>query len=290
LERLLRLVESLNAKIAGIDRAGFHDASILGEAVHPQNFNTMRRIRDEDGAVIEEEEQFLELAGSETLAQQLRAFLEAGGREMLEDLPDGIHSGLNRRGARGLFFYFRAGEGTETQHFWRYVDLLEDRILDNRQVIASYIACQKETARVIDPLLWSRVFELQERVIEDVLRSVREQASLEVAPRTIDPVQGSVSAAVQGYLNHPDVSRERAVAVLRFLRAPMVGVAVKELRSAFRLFQKKPDIQALLGAVENLREKTGGVMAAPEAGTSERPRHLTRDELRLICFDLVTGG
>jgi len=289
LERLLRLVESLNAKITGIDRAGFHDASILGEAVHPRNFNTLRRIRDEDGAVIEEEEQLLELAGSETLAQQLRAFLEAGGRERLEELPDGIHSGLARGGARGLFFYFRAGEGMAAQHFWRYADLREDRILDNRQVIATYIACQKETQRVVDPLLWSRVFELQERVIEDILRSVREQASLEIAPRMVDPVQQSVAAAVQGYLNHPDVSRSRAVAALRFLREPMVGVAVKELKAAFLLFRKKPDVDKLLGAIEALRERNGGALA-PEAEQPEKPRPLTREQLRLICFDLVTGG
>jgi superfamily II DNA/RNA helicase len=63
LERLLGLVESLSRKIADIDRAGFLDASVLGEVVHPQNFNTLRRIRDEDGAVLEEEEQFTEDAG-----------------------------------------------------------------------------------------------------------------------------------------------------------------------------------------------------------------------------------
>ncbi|MBV8055288.1 MAG: hypothetical protein JO071_08630, partial [Deltaproteobacteria bacterium] len=42
---LLRLVESLSEKIAAIDVTGFLDASILGEAVHPRNFNTLRRIR-----------------------------------------------------------------------------------------------------------------------------------------------------------------------------------------------------------------------------------------------------
>ena len=62
LERLLGLVESLSDKIAAIDATGFLDASILGESVHPRNFNTLRRIRDEDGSVIEEEEQFTELA------------------------------------------------------------------------------------------------------------------------------------------------------------------------------------------------------------------------------------
>jgi superfamily II DNA/RNA helicase len=44
LERLLGLVESLSDKIAAIDATGFLDASILGESVHPRNFNTLRRI------------------------------------------------------------------------------------------------------------------------------------------------------------------------------------------------------------------------------------------------------
>jgi superfamily II DNA or RNA helicase len=290
LERLLRLVESLNEKIAGIDRAGFHDASILGEIVHPRNFNTLRRIRDEDGSVIQEEEQFAELAGSEVLSQQLRAFLEAGGSDLLEELPDGIHSGLARVGAKGVFFYFRAGVEASSQHFWRYVDLREDRILDNRHLIASYIACQKDTPRVIDPMLWSRIFELQERVIEDILRSVREQVSLEVAPRSVDPVQQSVSTAIQGYLNHPEVDRARAVEAIRYLRDPMVGVEVKELRAAFRLFQKKADIQSLLAAVESLREKSGEAVDLEPTSEVERVRSITREDLRLICFDLVTGG
>ncbi|MBI4193511.1 MAG: helicase [Betaproteobacteria bacterium] len=108
LERLLRLVESLSQKISAIDQAGFHDASVLGELVHPQNFNTLRRIREEDGTVIQEEEQAIELVSNESLAHQLRQMLEDGARETLEQLPDGIHSGLIKPGARGVFFYFRA--------------------------------------------------------------------------------------------------------------------------------------------------------------------------------------
>ena len=134
LERLLGLVESLNRKITDIDRTGFLDASVLGETVHPRNFNTLRRIMDEDGTVIEEQEQFTELASNEFLLQQLRSLLDTGAREMLEDLPDGIHSGLARDGEKGMFFYYTApgprGEGR--RHFWRYYDISRNRVLDNR--------------------------------------------------------------------------------------------------------------------------------------------------------------
>ena len=112
LEKLLRLVESLNRKITDIDRSGFLDVSVLGETVHPRNFNTLRRILDEDGSVIEEQEQFAELASNEFLLHQLQSLLDTGAREMLEELPDGIHSGLAQAGGRGLFFYFTAPGGT----------------------------------------------------------------------------------------------------------------------------------------------------------------------------------
>jgi hypothetical protein len=43
--------------------------------------------------VIEEEEQFTELASNEFLIKQLRELLDGGGREALDALPNGIHFG-----------------------------------------------------------------------------------------------------------------------------------------------------------------------------------------------------
>ena len=168
LDRLLGLVQSLNRKIDQINSTGFLDASVLGETVHPQNFNTLRRIREEDGAVVEEQEQFAELASNEFLLQQLQSLLDAGGRQLLEGLPDGIHSGLVRDGRRGLFFYFTSPgpRGQGRQHFWRYYDLHEKRVLDNRYLIANLIACAEDTPRVVGD---ADVFEIQEKVIEHIL-------------------------------------------------------------------------------------------------------------------------
>jgi hypothetical protein len=238
LERLLGLVERLSRKIADIDRAGFLDASILGETVHPRNFNTLRRICDEDGSVVEEEERFMELAGSEFLMQQLRAMLDAGGREMLESLPDGIHSGLAKAGVEGIFFYFQ-GKAHESGkiHFWKYFDLKEQQIVDNRYVIANLIACERDTPRVVDPEMLRSVFDLQEKVIEEILRSAQEQKALEAAPRSVDPIQQTVAMAIQGYLDHPNVDRARGVEAIRFLNRPMLKVQVGEFRRAYREFR-----------------------------------------------------
>lgn len=291
LERLLGLVQSLSLKIADIDRAGFLDASVLGETVHPRNFNTIRRIREEDGSVIEEEEQFTELASNEFLLQQLRSLVEAGGQEMLESLPDGIHSGLAKQGAKGVFFYFQARpRGQAKSDFWKYYDLKDHSIIDNRYIIANLIACPKDAPRVVDPEIFRSVFDLQEKVVEDILRSVEEQRALEVAPRSVDPIQQTIATVLQSYLNHPDVDRSLAIEAIKFLNQPMLAVQVRRLRQVYKEFQAKGEVKRLLGVIDELRKSFG-----VEQGTGETPRSpttssLRREDLRLICFDLLTGA
>lgn len=291
LERLLGLVESLSKKIADIDRAGFLDTSVLGETVHPQNFNTLRRIQDEDGSVIEEEEQFTELASNEFLMQQLRTLIDLGGREMLESLPNGIHSGLVKSGAKGVFFYFKApaSEGG-THHFWKYFDLKDQRIIDNRYIVANTIACDRDTPRVVDPEMFRAVFDLQEKVIEEIIRSFQEQRALESAPRSVDPIQQTVATVLQGYLNHPDVDRRHAIETIRFLNQPMLAIQVRDLRRAYKEFQREGNIKTLLATIDDLRNKFGAQQTASGNGKPGPLDKINRGDLRLICFDLVTGG
>ena len=292
LERLLGLVERLSQRISDIDSLGLLDASVLGETVHPRNFNTLRRIEEEDGAVIEEEEQFTELASNEFLLQMLRNFLDKGGQDQLDTLPDGIHSGLAREGARGVFFYFRADrEFAGKMHFWKYVDLKTNGVVDNRYVIANLIACAPDTPRVVDPALFCQVFDAQEKAIEDILRSVEQQRSLESAPRTVDPIQQTVATTIQGYLNNPDMDRQRGIEAIRFLNRPMLTVQVRELRRAYAEFQNGKDIRKLLGALHQLRDRFGEGVGNGVASNSTTPSAaLSRDDLRLVCFDFICGG
>ncbi len=293
LERLLRLVESLSRKIAAIDRAGFLDASVLGEIVHPQNFNTLRRICEEDGTVIEEEEQFTELASNEFLVQQLRSLLASGGQEMLDTLPDGIHSGLIKAGASGIFFYFQADDTTGGKfHFWKYYDLKSHRFIDNRYLIANLISCEKDTPRVVDPEVFSAIFDIKEKAVNSILRSHQEQQALKAAPRAIDPIQQTVATAIQGYLNHPTIERKLAIDAIKFLNQPMLAIQVRALRKAYKEFQQKSEIQSLLTAVEELRAKFGE-QSSSAMGNGNRGKPvcpIKREDLRLICFDFVIGG
>jgi len=281
LERLLGLVESLARKIADIDRAGFLDASVLGETVHPRNFNTLRRIREEDGTVIEEEEQFAELASNEFLVQTLRGVLGAEGRARLEQLPDGIHSGLAKLRASGLFFYFQAPDpgGSGRLHFWQYYDAAADRVIDNRYLIANLIACERDTPRVIGE---HDVFAVQERVIEHIVAGYQQQRALEEAPKSLDPLQQTLATTLQGYLNRPEVKRQEVLGAIRFLSQPLPSVVIKDLRSLYGEFAKSAQVGPLLAAILAL----AGSYAAPSAGV-QGSRFLQRESLRLICFDYL---
>jgi superfamily II DNA or RNA helicase len=290
LESLLGLVESLSRKIADIDKAGFLDASVLGETVHPKNFNTLRRIMEEDGAVIDEEEEFAGLASSEFLMQSLREFLETGGLEIMKKLPDGIHSGLMKEGARGVFFYFQAGgEAGEKSHFWKYYNLKVDSIFDNRYLITNLISCDKDTPRVVEPEMFRSVFEYQEVVIESILKSVQEQVAMEAAPLSVDPIQQTLAVLLQGHLNDPGLSRERVIGAVRVLNQPMLTVQIKRLRELYKEFQASSNIEALLYGVEELGEYFGLKTVEGSRRVDEKPR-LERSDLRLICFDFLSGG
>ena len=282
LERLLRLVESLSRKITDIDRTGFLDASVLGEAVHPRNFNTLRRIMDEDGAVIEEQEQFAELASNEFLLQHLLSELNTGARGMLEELPDGIHSGLVRDGEKGMFFYFTApgDEGEGRRHFWRYYDIGRDRVLDNRFLIANMISCSPDTPRVVGDC---DVFAIQDRVIDNILSSVREQQAVEAAPTILAPLQQTVITLLRGYLNSPAVNHADARDAMKRLRSPMTHTAIRELRRTFEQFQTDQNIEPVVSHVQSIEAVDHIAGSAAFDSRSE----LSRKDLHLVCFDYV---
>ena len=296
LETLLGLVESLSQKIASIDQSGFLDASILGEVVHPRNFNTLRRIEEEDGKVVEEQEQFAELVSSEFLLQNLKNLLDVGMRRMLEDLPDGIHSGLAREGAKGVFFYFTApGDGLPSptaaraprQHFWRYIDLSEDarggRIEDNRYVITNLIQCQPDTPRIVPVDGEVDIFALQEKVIASIVQSSVEQVAVEEAPKQLDPIQQTIATILRGYINSPAVSRKDMLAAIQQLNQPLPGVYIKELRRAHESFTTNGQVTELLAAVQGISQAT--VEPATTTGESKAP--VRREDLKLVCFDYL---
>ena len=283
LESLLRLVERLTSRISTIDSFGLLDASILGESVHPRTFNTLRRIRDEDGTVLDEEEARAELAGPELLLKHLKEMLKRDAAEAVTNLPHGVHSGLRRDKCYGMFFYFQAPRitGDGKRHFWRYIDAASHTIEDNRFAIAQRIACQRDEPRFIGD---QDVFVLQEKVIEHIVSADRAAEAKAAAPPTIDPIQQIVSEDLKDALRRQSVDRNVAKETIRFLGQPMGRALHKKLKESHQEWTASRDDNGLLNAVSALAAEF-----SKERPPTDVKGTLRREDLTLICFEYVTG-
>ena len=232
--------------------------------------------------MIEEQEQFAELASNEFLLHQLQNLLDTGAQEMLDELPDGIHSGLARPGENGLFFYFTApgrnGEGR--RHFWRYYDFNSGRVVDNRFLIANLIACSPDTPRVVGDC---DIFAIQEKVIDDILDSVREQQAIDAAPKILDPLQQTVITLLRGYVNSPAVERHVVRDAMRRLRSPMSHAAIRDLRRVYDNLQRDQNIEPVISHIHSM-DAVEPETDPPDPGTHAP---LSREDLNLVCFDYV---
>ncbi|MBX3461042.1 MAG: helicase [Planctomycetes bacterium] len=290
LEKLLKLMESLTNRIEGIDKAGFHDASILGEVPHPTVFNTLRRIRDADGSIIEEEEEASDLASNEALVAQLKEFLATHTRSQLESLPDGIHSKLDRAKQKGVFFYFTEGDGNAKRHFWRYYDAKSDRVIDNRYAIAQLIACKEETSRSgKDTDLQPRIFEIQQRVLDDIRRSQIAEQAVQAAPRPLDQsgIQNRLRTLLRDLASSPTVSRAVVKGLLERAGLPLSEIRLKQIKKAIEAFGSTKDSKGLIATLDGVLPAS--IPSAPTMAHATSGPSGAADSLRLMCFEFIVG-
>ncbi len=291
LERLLGLVQSLQTKIRQIDDVVGLDASVLGEAINPKVFNTIKRIESEDETVIDEEEADAELASDEGLIRNLAEFIKASGSQILSELPDGIHSGKHARGHRGVFLYYqRRGESpANTDHYWRYYDTATGNIEDNRLAIADLIRCKPEEPRLVDPDLKAEIHTIMEIVQDSIVDSAHQQETIQTAPKELSGEQSAVLVALQQALGRPGINRGRVLNLLTALSQPMLSAPVKEARKAMLRLQRDNDAEAFLTACDSVAEKYAPRAPIMPPGDDQIPSSvLKKEDLRLICFEFLS--
>jgi len=283
LEALLHLIERLSTRISTIDDLGLLDASVLGEVVHPRTFNTMRRIREEDGTVLDDEEARAELAGPEMLLKHLKDLLSRDGSDSINELPNGIHSGLRREKCNGMFFYFQAprSDGQGHRHFWRYIDAGTHEIEENRYEIAQLISCLSDEPRYIGD---QDVFQMQEKVIKGILADEQQAIARSVAPTAVDPIQQTVSETVKDSIRRRSVDRDHAKTCITFLGQPMGRGLHTKLKAAYDEWSSEKNDADLVSEVLSLAEQFG-----KERTKASSIKQLSREELELICFEYVSG-
>jgi SNF2 family DNA or RNA helicase len=286
LEELLGLVARLTTKIDMINQTGFLDASVLGEVVTPRDFNTLRRIADADSRVLEEQESFLELASSEVMLAELQRILATQAGQWITDLDHGIHSSIQQPRARGVFFYFTAPHPEQGKlHFWRYFDLTRREIIDNRYQIMQLIACGPETPRHPPPYDDMNIFQIQERIIDSIITGVEQQQASSLIAKPTTEEQNIVANILREQARNPALDRSELRTLRQFLKQPLVGATIQQLRTGLKQYASDNNFANLLDLLRTLYTQQGGPAMAMAAA---RPRsHLRREDLQLVCYEYI---
>lgn len=279
LEELLRLVDRLSNRLSQIDDLGMLDASVLGEAVHPRTFNAMRRLKEGDVSVLDEEEERAELAGPELLLTQLREMLNREGAESALSLPDGIHSGLRRGEHDGMFFHFRASRSDGShRHFWRFVDAASGKSTDNRFEIARMIGCGPEEPRFIGD---HDLFAMQDKAIAAIAKGEESLKTQRVVGQTGDPIQQAIAEDLKAGLRRGTIDRARARTLLGFLGQGFGKAVVLKLRALRATWEQARDDSDYINALDLL-------MRDYSKQDSHEGDGLSREDLELVCFDFIS--
>jgi len=147
-------------------------------------------------------------------------------------------------------------------------------------LITNLVACSPDTPRVIGD---ANVFEIQEKVLDDILRSVQEQEAVEAAPKIVDPIQQAVITVLRGYLSSPVIKRQDIKDAMQRLSQPMTHTSVKSLRKYYEEFLRRKEIQVLVKDIQELQ----GQSSAPDRLLESGGALLRREDLHLICFDFI---
>lgn len=132
LENLLGLVKQLQERIANIDREVGLDGSVLGETISEKSIEELRKLKQADtdaekAAILEELEKAADLISLDEMRFPLIEFLHKKNKELLEDIPMGIHS-TRPDGIDGVFLAFSAKD----RSIWHFYPRINGAITTDR--------------------------------------------------------------------------------------------------------------------------------------------------------------
>jgi superfamily II DNA or RNA helicase len=292
LEELLRLVQILQNKIIEIDESVGLDQQILGEEIHPKVFGIIRRIKKKDEKIFDELEAAT-FGGGEKFYQPLKDFLNRKGVEELEKIPLGIHSGLENKKIKGIFFYYKY---LNDFHFWYLYDVTTGKIIKNKTEIIDFISCPPDEKRVI-PNFFNKIYEVNEKIIEDIEGSYKEleqeqrvdtelpKISKERGSKFIQDLIREVNIQLDSYLS--EFPEEKSIEELwdktraKLLTIPLTKRRLQKLRKIWWMYKKSTNWKKLIEDVNIYLKDTW-----PKRKIEITP--FDRNALKLVVIDFIS--
>ena len=157
---------------------------------------------------------------------------------------------------------------------------------DHRYHIMQIIACSPDTPRFPPPYHEVNVFEIQDKVIESILGDVEQQEVAAIVSKPVAEEQTLVSQVLQGHLNNPDVDRRELRELRKFLKQPLVGASVQQLRKALQTYSSTNDVHVLIETVQELYQHQGA-FSSNGASDKKTLHRIKREDLKLTCYEYI---
>ena len=95
-----------------------------------------------------------------------------------------------------------------------------------------------------------------------------------------------MAQVLQGHLNHPEMDRQELRELRKFLRQPLVGASVQQLRKALQTYSSTNDVQVLIETVRALYQHQGAAFSNG-SGDKKPASRITREDLKLVCYEYI---
>ena len=304
LEKLLGLVKRLQERIATIDREVGLDGSVLGEIISDKSIEELRKLRHADtdkdkAAILEELEQAADLISLDEMRFPLLEFLNQKSRELIEEIPMGIHS-TRKDGINGVFLAFSAKDRS-IWHFYPCIDgaIVTDRestdkdamiIINEKRKIFKMIQCKESDYPKPDDLppveFDNAIFAVLQGAVSNLIHDFqKQQSSIRIKPSMSKLVQ-SIYTALTGDLPDTDESdmadKKR---VLKIISSINLKTFEREIRQIWDKYRQERNLTNLVAELdEYFIEKEIGqdIDDQEEESTLDIIR---KEDVQLVCYE-----
>jgi ERCC4-related helicase len=303
LEKLLGLVKRLQQRIATIDREVGLDGSVLGETISEKSIEELRKLKQADtdaekAAILEELEQAVELISLDEMRFPLLEFLTQKGKELIEEIPMGIHS-TRKDGINGVFLAFSAKDRS-IWHFYPRINgaILTDRnstykdlMTTEKRRIFKMIQCQESNYPNPDDLppvqFDNAIFAILQGAVNNLIEDFqKQQSSNRIKPPLSKLMLSIYTALTQSERPEKDQSEiEAKERVLRIITSvDNLKTFEKEIRKIWDGFVEDKNLTNLVAELdEYFIEKEIGQDIEDDEQTTWNI--IKKEDVQLVCYE-----
>ncbi|MCT7951729.1 SNF2-related protein [Ancylothrix sp. C2] len=308
LDDLLGLVKRLQQRIATIDREVGLDGSVLGEIISEKSLEELYKLKHADSdaekqAILDELEQTAELVSLDELRLPLLEFLQNDNKQIIEDIPFGIHSTWQKTiyhphqnvTEGGIFLAFRARD----RHFWHFypcidgfISLDAKNLITDKRMIFNWLKCKAsdfpppDTLRPVE--FDYRIFSVLETAVSNLLNILqKQQTGKSVKPSMTKLLQKINYALIQPNLfqQNPILDEDAKQRVLKILTTVNSRSYERDIKLIWEAFTNHKNLSLLLTKLDEYFLETGHYSELDEP-TETRPvqQSIKKQDIQLICY------